>query len=134
MPLSEHEQRMLDEMEHALALEDPKFASQMRGQWADRHRGRLLLGAIGMLAGLGLVLGGVMSELIWLGVAGFVVMVAAAAWAFAPASRTTSLGTVQDDGTVLRATPRSRRAERTPGSFMQRLEARWERRRRDSLS
>src|SRR5699024_11659213 len=32
VPLSEHEQRMLDEIENALYEEDPKFASQVRGR------------------------------------------------------------------------------------------------------
>ncbi|MFL6167108.1 MAG: DUF3040 domain-containing protein, partial [Ornithinibacter sp.] len=32
MPLSEHEQKMLEQMEQALAAEDPKFASQMQGR------------------------------------------------------------------------------------------------------
>ena len=31
MPLSEHEQKMLEQMEQALAAEDPRFASQMQG-------------------------------------------------------------------------------------------------------
>ncbi|KJF19896.1 DUF3040 domain-containing protein [Rhodococcus sp. ACPA4] len=31
MPLSEHEQRMLDQIESALYAEDPKFASNVRG-------------------------------------------------------------------------------------------------------
>ncbi|MEB3020971.1 DUF3040 domain-containing protein [[Mycobacterium] crassicus] len=31
MPLSDHEQRMLDEIESALYAEDPKFASSVRG-------------------------------------------------------------------------------------------------------
>ncbi|MEO6793631.1 MAG: DUF3040 domain-containing protein [Mycobacterium sp.] len=31
MPLSDHEQRMLDEIENALYAEDPKFASSVRG-------------------------------------------------------------------------------------------------------
>lgn len=31
MPLSEHEQRMLDQIESALYAEDPKFASSVRG-------------------------------------------------------------------------------------------------------
>lgn len=31
MPLSEHEQRMLDQIESALYAEDPKFASTVRG-------------------------------------------------------------------------------------------------------
>ena len=31
MPLSDHEQRMLDQIESALYAEDPKFASSVRG-------------------------------------------------------------------------------------------------------
>jgi hypothetical protein len=31
MPLSEHEQRLLDQIERALYAEDPKFASNVRG-------------------------------------------------------------------------------------------------------
>ena len=31
MPLSEHEQRLLEQMERALYAEDPKFASALRG-------------------------------------------------------------------------------------------------------
>ena len=34
MPLSEHEQKMLEQMEQALYAEDPKFASQMQGAGA----------------------------------------------------------------------------------------------------
>ena len=32
MPLSENEQRLLQQMEKALAAEDPKFASALRGR------------------------------------------------------------------------------------------------------
>ncbi|EBF6878346.1 DUF3040 domain-containing protein, partial [Salmonella enterica subsp. enterica serovar Saintpaul] len=34
MPLSEHEQQLLEQMEQALYAEDPKFASQMQGAGA----------------------------------------------------------------------------------------------------
>ena len=36
MPLSDHEQRLLEQMERALYAEDPKFATTMRG--ADLRR------------------------------------------------------------------------------------------------
>ncbi len=39
MPLSDHEQRMLDQIESALYAEDPKFASSVRGG-ASAHRPR----------------------------------------------------------------------------------------------
>lgn len=133
MPLSEHEQRMLDQMERALSEEDPKFASQMRSVTAPK-RGRLMIAAFGMLLGLGVAVVGVMSDLIWLGVVGFVVMVAVAAWAFNGSASGAQLGTVQDDGSVQRnprRRSRSGRGSRPSGSFMERLEARWENRRHD---
>jgi len=34
MPLSEHEQRLLEQMEKALYAEDPKFATSLRGACA----------------------------------------------------------------------------------------------------
>ncbi|WP_395652949.1 DUF3040 domain-containing protein [Phycicoccus elongatus] len=55
MPLSEHEQQMLEQMEQALASEDPRFAHQMRGgtTLAVRRR-RLVLGILGVVIGLAL--------------------------------------------------------------------------------
>ncbi len=123
MPLSEHEQKMLDQLEQALAAEDPKFASQMKGVGFSGPRGRrALLGAVGVLAGLGVILAAVWTTQIWLGVAGFVGMVAAAFFAFS-APRTPALGVVD-------ATGRTRPARRTrrPSSFMDRMDERWDRR------
>ena len=59
MPLSEHEQRMLEQLEQALAAEDPKFASSMEGsRRGGPTRLRWIIGVVGVLAGLGLVLVG----------------------------------------------------------------------------
>jgi hypothetical protein len=39
VPLSEHEQRLLEQMERALYAEDPKFVSSLRGaDWTARRR------------------------------------------------------------------------------------------------
>jgi hypothetical protein len=131
VPLSEHEQQLLEQMEQALYAEDPKFASQMEGAGARAAaRRRMVIGGIGVVVGLGLVLAGV-STTMWLGAAGFAVMVAAVAFALTPPRRSRKLGTVQPDGTV-RHDPGPRRAPRVGRrheSLMQRLEARWERRR-----
>ncbi|TSE01211.1 DUF3040 domain-containing protein [Skermania sp. ID1734] len=60
MPLSEHEQRMLDQIESALYAEDPKFASSVRG---GRLRGatsrRRLQAAALFVVGLVLLVAGV---------------------------------------------------------------------------
>ena len=78
MPLSEHEQRLLDQIEQALYAEDPKFASAVRSaRRRSRLRRSLILCVIGVLAGLGLVLVGLIANIIVLSVVGFVLVVAA---------------------------------------------------------
>src|ERR1700712_3665087 len=76
MPLSEHEQRLLDEIEQALYAEDPKFASSVRSA-RPRNRARLVLAlsVVGVLVGLAVVLFGLTANLILLGVIGFVLIV-----------------------------------------------------------
>ncbi|HZY77717.1 MAG TPA: DUF3040 domain-containing protein [Jatrophihabitantaceae bacterium] len=77
MPLSDHEQRLLDEIEQALYAEDPKFASAVRSAGRrSRLRRAIILSTVGVLAGLGMVLVGLMSNLIALSVIGFVLVVA----------------------------------------------------------
>ncbi|RCW43285.1 DUF3040 family protein [Halopolyspora algeriensis] len=55
MPLSEHEQRLLDQIERALYAEDPKFASNVRGGRLQRPSRRRRLQGIAVFV-LGLVL------------------------------------------------------------------------------
>ncbi|MBO0856152.1 MAG: DUF3040 domain-containing protein [Nocardia sp.] len=55
MPLSEHEQRMLEQIESALYAEDPKFASTVRGGRLRSATGKRRLQS-GVLFVLGLVL------------------------------------------------------------------------------
>jgi hypothetical protein len=83
MPLSEHEQRILDEIERRLAAEDPKFA---RTANAATPRGvavtRMRRATISFVVGLGLLIGGLLTGLdnanilVVLGLAGFGVMMA----------------------------------------------------------
>jgi hypothetical protein len=76
MPLSEHEQKILDEIERRLAAEDPKFA---RSTTAATPRGiavrRIKRASAGFAAGFVLLIAGLMTSLtLQLGIAGFVVM------------------------------------------------------------
>ena len=81
MPLSEHEQRMLDQIESALYAEDPKFASSVRGAGfrAPTAR-RRLQGAALFLVGLAMLVCGVAFKATMIGnfpilsVIGFIVM------------------------------------------------------------
>jgi F0F1-type ATP synthase assembly protein I len=81
VPLSEHEQRLLEQIERALVDDDPKFASSVRtGDRRLKARRKLQLGALLVVVGLGLLIGGV-AQWIPLGVVGFLVMFAGAALA-----------------------------------------------------
>jgi Flp pilus assembly protein TadB len=78
VPLSEHEQRLLDEIEQALYAEDPKFASAVRSARGHRRARRsVVLCIFGVLVGLGLVLVGLLANVIVLSVVGFVLVVSA---------------------------------------------------------
>ena len=129
MPLSEHEQRLLEQMERALSADDPKFANAMRGSRHGRAaRRRLVIGVAAVVVGLVLLVVGASTSKIWLGAGGFIVMLAGAIWAFSPARGTA----VQPDGQPgAGSAPRPPRPGRSRrgGSFMERMEQRWDRRR-----
>ena len=121
MPLSEYEQRMLEQMERQLRTDDPKLADTLGSR---RVAGsRVLLGSLLLIAGVGMLVGGVATQLAWLGVIGFLAMFAGVWLAVsAPRRRTPA------------AVPGVRSSGPRPGSrrtFMQRMEDRWDRRRHE---
>jgi Protein of unknown function (DUF3040) len=73
MPLSEHEQRILAEIERRLLEEDPKFAQQVGSSFQAHLARRLKLAALGFVLGLVILVVGFIQN-VGLGVAGFVVM------------------------------------------------------------
>jgi hypothetical protein len=117
---------MLDQIEKALYAEDPKFAQSVRARDPRVHyRRRMIQAAIGFLIGVGLLLAGVVTKYIWMGVAGFLVMLTCAMWALTSwrhMSGATSPGA--GPGAPLK---RPRRSDTGQG-FMERLEERWRRR------
>lgn len=75
MPLSDHEQRLLEQIERALIAEDPKFASTVASSNLRSHtRRRIRRAAVGFVLGFALLLGGLVATLIPVSVGGFVVM------------------------------------------------------------
>jgi uncharacterized membrane protein len=63
MPLSEHEQRMLDQIEQALYAEDPKFASSVKGARLRKpSRRRRIQGVVLVMIGMSLLPLGVAIE------------------------------------------------------------------------
>ena len=134
MPLSEHEQRLLDQIERALYAEDPKFASTVRSTDLRTHmRRRLRRAAFVLAVGFVLLLVGVATNPV-VGVAGFVVMLAAlllalSAWKRLGGSSGTTLRAVGSDaGRAARPAKRSTKPNKQGGSARERLEERWKRR------
>jgi hypothetical protein len=68
MPLSEHEQRLLDQIERALYAEDPKFASSVRGGRVRPSRRRRIQGIASFVLGVALLVGGLLVPLKVLGI------------------------------------------------------------------
>lgn len=131
MALSEHEEALLQQMEEALYAEDPRFASRIeKTKSRALGRGRIVVGVAAGVIGLALIIFAAMSSSIWLGAVGFAAMVAGIVWAITPAKQ--ALGSVAADGTV---TPRKSGKGGPPGAkqgtFMDRLEERWDKRRHD---
>jgi VIT1/CCC1 family predicted Fe2+/Mn2+ transporter len=126
MPLSEHEQRLLDQMERALYAEDPKFATSLRSANGVRaSRGRAALGVLGVLVGLGLILAGVTTTVIALGVGGFALMLIGAVIAYS-AFRIPSAAAVEKEPGA--EAPAARQQAPKSSGFMDRLEDRWRKR------
>lgn len=118
MPLSEHEQKLLEQLEKQLHEDDPKFANSMGSDpvraWSTRH---IIIGVLGAVAGVLLLLIGVSLQNIFLGVLGFVVMGAGVYFA---TLRSTAGGRSRKNG----------RKGKSKSSFMNNLEERWDERRR----
>ena len=63
MPLSEHEQRLLEQIERALVDDDPKFASSVRtGDRRLKARRKLQLGAALVVVGMAVMVGGAVAQ------------------------------------------------------------------------
>lgn len=138
MPLSEEEQRLLEQLEHALAADDPNLASALRGsKFRARARRNAMVAVVGFVAGLALLMVGVIVTQTVLGVAGFVLMLGSA-YVFLSAWR--ARGDAAPD-VAARTTPRGRGgggrstagSGSGSGSFMHRMEERWKRRRDTDL-
>ncbi|RMI37393.1 DUF3040 domain-containing protein [Streptomyces triticirhizae] len=127
MPLSDREQRVLEEMERALHAEDPKFATTLQGsELRTVTRKRVYQAIAGFVLGIGLLMGGMVAQLIWLSVVGFLIMlgcavVAVTGWRRAPVQQGGQGGPQAAGGRRQRA-PKRR-------SMMTRIEDRWQRRR-----
>ncbi|MFD3735466.1 DUF3040 domain-containing protein [Streptomyces sp. NPDC058632] len=134
MPLSEHEQRMLEQMERALYAEDPKFASALEGSGLRTYTRRRVYQAIaGFLVGIALLMAGMVAQQVWLSVVGFLVMLGCAVLAVTGWRKAPKPGEQAVDAAAGAAgstgAPQSGRQGRQRRSVMDRIEQRWQRRR-----
>ncbi|WP_214327641.1 DUF3040 domain-containing protein [Nonomuraea sediminis] len=133
MPLSEHEQRLLDQIEQALYAEDPKWANTVRiSDPRSHYKRRLIKASIGFALGVVIMMVGVVmsgTALIPLGVGGFVVMLAACLWGLSSWKRMNGFGDSAPSSGSSVSGKQGRKANR--GSFMERMEERWRRRHDD---
>jgi hypothetical protein len=128
VPLSEHEQRLLDQIEQALYAEDPKWANTVRiSDPRSHYRRRLVKASIGFILGIVLLMVGVVIKQIPLGVGGFVVMLAACLWGLSSWKRMNGFG--EAAAAAPSDQPQSKAGRRgSRPSFMERVEERWRRR------
>jgi hypothetical protein len=143
VPLSEHEQRQLEQIEQSLYSDYPKLAQSVRSQDPRIHyKRRVVEAAIGFVIGVGLLLAGVISKIIFVGVGGFLVMLACAMWALTSWRHMGGIVSGKGLGVARAQDPpvhgqrgrrkggRGRRGAREKSGlgFMERLEERWRRR------
>jgi hypothetical protein len=76
VPLSEREQKILDEIERNLSDEDPRFAQERRSSASSRVASRARLGVVTFLLGFGLLIVFFLSRVLFAGLLAFVGMVA----------------------------------------------------------
>ena len=119
MPLSEQEQRLLDEMERHLLHNDADVVSAPTGDRTLSYR-NLVYGALLLLAGVGGLIAGVVLGDVWgivVGVVAFAAMLGGVMLAVTPVRRPAS------------AAPRERASkQQRSASFMDRMNDRWDRR------
>ncbi|ASO19435.1 threonine/homoserine/homoserine lactone efflux protein [Actinoalloteichus hoggarensis] len=132
MPLSEHEQRLLDQIERALYAEDPKFASSVRGARLRKPaRRRRLQGITLLVVGLVMLVLGVVlpvrvADIPIISVLGFLLMFGGVALMLMALRSTPAEGEeAQGEAAEESAAPPSRRPR---SSFQQRMEERFRRR------
>jgi hypothetical protein len=134
VPLSEHEQRLLEQIERALYAEDPKFASTVSSTNLRTHaRRRIVWSVIGFILGMGALLTGVMIPSVPLAVVGFLIMFFSAVYAFSQSKRLFGKPDLRVVGGSTAAgrgsgRPAKGRKQQHRSSFLKRMEERFRRR------
>ncbi|MFT6534308.1 MAG: hypothetical protein ACJAS7_000335 [Alpinimonas sp.] len=123
MPLSEHEQRLLDEMERGLYGREADVVLAPTSESLRPNYRAIVIGVLVVAVGLGALVVGVITQMVVVGVIGFAVMFTGALVAARPAAPL-----VPDSLSDIGRTSGKSGKNKAKGSatFMQRMEARWD--------
>jgi Protein of unknown function (DUF3040) len=130
VPLSEHEQRQLEQIEQALYREDPKFGRLVRSSDPRVHYKRKLAQAlIGVLIGAGLLAAGVVTRHVYLEAAGAVILLLSLVWALVSWRRHVArVRPARARASQARSVEPGRSGQTRRARLMERMEERWRRR------
>ncbi len=120
MPLSEHEQRLLEEMERNLYQNDADFVATVSGRRGKPNYRLIVIGALLAVAGVAALVAGVIVRQPVIGVVGFGLMLGGVLMVISPGRG------AQGGSTAGSTSGRATRAPRT--SWMSTMTDRWERR------
>ena len=120
MPLSEQEQRLLEEMERSLYQNDADFVAAVGGRGGRRNYRTVVIGILVAIVGVAAVVAGVVLRQPIIGIAGFVVMFVGVLLALSSPKR----GAPAQESSA-------RRPQQPRQGFMDRLNDRWESRQDD---
>jgi len=125
MPLSEHERRLLAQMEEALAVDDPRLVSAMSGS-AGVSRNRLGLGVALLIAGLATLFGGLIAQITIIGLGGFLIALTGSVLIYRAVTTPGALVSASAEGSEKAPGARGSRAPRK--KLGDRLQDRWDQR------
>lgn len=121
MPLSEQEQRLLEEMERSLYQNDADFVATVSGRRGRPNYTQIVLGSLLAIAGVATLVAGVIVQLPIVGVIGFALMLGGVLLVLTP-------GKSAAGDPPAGAVPRPSAPQRQRSSFMDTINERWERR------
>ena len=119
MPLSEHERRLLAQMEEALAVDDPRLVSAMSGS-SGVSRNRLGSGVALLIAGLATLFGGLIAQVTIIGRGGFLIALTGSVLIYRAVTTPGALVPASSQG--------SEKAPRARKKLGDRLQDRWDQR------
>jgi len=123
MPLSEHEQRLLDEMERGLYGREADVVQAPTSASLRPNYRAIVAGVLVAAVGLAALVTGVMTHLVIIGVAGFAVMFTGALISARPAAAIVP-DSLSDISSARGSSSKGKSKRST--TFMQRMESRWD--------